>query len=88
MSNLTISIFRNQIFSTIVSEIKILSMFKFTHFTDLTTCINEAKNNNQLIVFFKNDSNKKEYRELLNNDIPTILIASQNIIKINFLMTL
>jgi len=84
MSNLTISIFRNQIFSTIVSEIKILSMFKFTHFTDLTTCINEAKNNNQLIVFFKNDSNKKEYRELLNNDIPTILIASQKNYKDKF----
>ena len=84
MNNLTIPIFGNQIFSEIVNELKMLSKFKFSNFTNLDLCINQAKKYNQLVVFFKDKTNHHEYMELIKNDVPTIVISSPKVPKEDF----
>ena len=84
MSNLTISIFRNQIFSTIVNESKALSEYKFSHPNDFTSCVNEAKKNNQLIVFFKTEQNNDELQELKNGNFPLLIITKSKATKFSF----
>ena len=84
MNNLTIPIFGNQIFSEIVNELKMLSKFKFSNFTNLDLCINQAKKYNQLVVFFKDKTNHHEYMELIKNNVPTIVISSPKVPKEDF----
>jgi len=83
MSNLTIPIFGNQIFSTIISEIKTLSMFEFTNINDLTS-IKKATDVNQLVIIFKNKTNSKEYSELVRSNLPIIVITNSKINKEEF----
>ena len=70
MSNFTISIFDNKIFFEIISELRLFSKFKIKHYEDLSLCKKDAKEENQLVIFFTNLSNKIEI-----NNFPSILIT-------------
>jgi len=58
MDNFTISIFGNKIFFEIINELKLFSKFKIKHYEDLSLCEKDAEQENQLVVFFTNSSNK------------------------------
>ena len=52
MSNLTISIFGNQIFLEIINEIKLFSKYKIKYYKNLDLCIQDAQKRNQLVYVF------------------------------------
>ena len=70
MSSITISIFENKIFFEIIKEIKLFSKYKIKYYKDLDLCIEDAKKENQLVVFFEDFSNK-----IKSNNFPSILIT-------------
>ena len=74
MSSFTISIFDNKIFFEILSELRLFSKFKIKHYEDLSLCEEDAKKENQLVVFFTNLSNKIEI-----NNFPSILITTSSV---------
>ena len=84
MSNLTISIFGNQIFSDITNEIKLFSKFKIKYYDDFSLCIQEAEKSGQLVIMFLSDIDRKDYVKLEKNKFPLIIIAKTSIAK-NFL---
>jgi len=75
MNNLTISVFGNQIFSEVLNEIKLLSKFDAKSYNDLNLCMKDAVNYNRLVVFFITPKNKREYRKILENNFPLIIIS-------------
>ena len=84
MSNLTISIFGNQIFSDITNEIKLFSKFKIKYYDDFSLCIQEAEKSGQLVIMFLSDIDRKDYVKLEKNKFPLIIITKISIAK-NFL---
>ena len=58
MSNFTISILSNKIFSEIVREIKLFSKYKIKYYPDIDLWIKDSKKENQIVVLFENFSNK------------------------------
>ena len=81
MSDLTISIFGNQIFSEIINEIKLFSKFEVKFYDNLDLCIKDAANYNQLVIFFIIGANKQYYKKIENNSFPQIVIANSPIPK-------
>ena len=75
MSNLTISIFGNQIFLEIIKEIKLFSKYEIRYCDDLDLCIKNLDKEKQLLLFFLTEENKKNFTKILNNKFPTILIS-------------
>ena len=73
MKNLTISIFGNQIFSEVLSELKLFSKYKVQFYDDLLIFKNNIKGNHGLLVFFE-DKNKDYIEVLKKNSFPIILI--------------
>ena len=55
MNNLTISIYRNEVFTEVINEIDLFSKFKIIPYNDLNLCIKDSISNNQLIIFFLNE---------------------------------
>ena len=74
MKNLTISVFGNQIFSEILTELKLFSEAEVKYYDDLFLCKKEAKNERYLLIYFA--SLKKENQdEILNkNSFPIIVV--------------
>ena len=82
MDRFTISIFGNKILLEIISEIKLFSKFKIKHYEDLDLCINDAKKQDQLIIFFINKLNKNFFlKKIKINHFPLILITESSIPK-------
>ena len=82
MDRFTISIFGNKILLEIISEIKLFSKFKIKHYEDLDLCINDAKKQDQLIIFFINKLNKNFFlKKVQINHFPLILITESSIPK-------
>ena len=75
MNNLTISVFGNQIFSEVLNEIKLLTKFNIKSYNDLSLCMQDAVNHNQLVVFFVTATNKQECKKILKNNFPLIIIS-------------
>ncbi len=55
----TISIFGNKIFLEILNELKLFSKFKILYYEEFDLLIKNIESENQLIVLFTNESNKK-----------------------------
>ena len=79
MNYLTISIYGNQIFSEVLNEIKLSSKFDVKSYQDLNLCIKDAVNYNRLVVFFATERNKQEYKQLLKNNFPLVIISKSKI---------
>ncbi len=81
MSNSTISIFGNKIFSEIINESKLFSNYKISHYEDFDLCIKDAKIHNHLVIFLVTQENKNFFNKIKSNNIPTILIAKSSYLK-------
>jgi len=81
MDKLTISIFRNKIFSEIINEIKLFSKFKLKFYDNMDLCTKDAVNHDQLVVFFITEANKQYYKKITNNSFPLIIIGNSPIPK-------
>ena len=75
MKYLTISIFKNKIFSEIINEIKSFSKFNAKYYEDLDLCIKDSKKLNQITIFFESTLNKDFVNKIKLCDIPLILIS-------------
>ena len=83
MNSPTISIFKNQILSNILSELSYFSKFKIKFYDEIDLCIKESTNHNELIIFFLDEINDEEYKNLANNKFPKIVAAkSENLKKV------
>ena len=74
MQNLTISIFGNQIFSEIISELKLFSNTKIQFYDDLLLFKNNVKSSGELLVFFEDKESKNHIEILKEKSFPLILI--------------
>ena len=75
MDNLTISILGNQIFSEIISELKLFSRFKIKFYEDLDSYAKDITQSEQLIIFFLTSVNQKDYEKVGRYDFPLIIIS-------------
>ena len=79
MSTLTISIIGNQILVEIINEIKLFSKFKLKFYDNLDLFMKDAVNNDQLVIFFITEADKKYYKKIENNSFPWIVITKSSI---------
>ena len=88
MDKLTILIFGNQTFLAIINEIKLFSKFKLKFYDNFDLCTEDAANQNNLVIFFITESNKKYYKKIININFPSIVITksktAQNILSGDF----
>ncbi len=88
MDKLTILIFGNQTFLAIINEIKLFSKFNLKFYDNFDLCIQDAANQNHLVIFFITESNKKYYKKIINDNFPSIVITksktAQNILSGDF----
>ena len=88
MDKLIILVFGNQIFSEIISEIKLFSKFKLKFYDNLDLCIKDAAIYEQLVIFFATKVHKGCCKKIENNSFPLIVITkssiSQNILSGDF----
>ena len=70
MTNFSISVFNNQIFFEILSELKLFSKSNIKYYEDPVLCKKDAEKNNRLVVFFDNSFDKIKM-----NNFPSILIT-------------
>ena len=79
MDNLTISILGNQIFSEIISELKLFSKFKIKSYEDLDSYAKNITQPEQLIIFFLTSANQKDYEKVSRYNFPLIIISKSPI---------
>jgi hypothetical protein len=79
MDNLTISILGNQIFTEIISELKLFSKFKIKSYEDLDSYAKDITQLEQLIIFFLTSANKKDYEKIGKYNFPLIIISKSPI---------
>jgi DNA-binding CsgD family transcriptional regulator len=79
MDNLTISILGNQIFSEIISELKLFSRFKIESYEDLDSFAKNITQPEQLIIFFLTSANQKDYEKVSRYNFPLIIISKSPI---------
>ena len=79
MNNITISIFGDQIFPEVMSELKLFSQYKIKFYTDLDLCIKDANDSDRLTIFFISKENKRKYEKLEKIKFPTIIISESSI---------
>jgi len=79
MDKLTILIFGNQTFLAIINEIKLFSKFNLKFYDNFDLCIQDAANQNHLVIFFITESNKKYYKKIININFPSIVITKSKI---------
>ena len=81
MTNLTISIFGNKIFSEILNEMKLFSKYKIEYYEDLNLCVNDAEKKNQLVIFFASGLNKNFFNKIKMNNFPLIFVGEPSTLK-------
>ena len=81
MTNSTISIFGNKIFSEILNEIKLFSKYHIKYYDDLNLCINDAEKKNQLVIFFISELNKNFFSEIKKSNFPLIFVGEYSVFK-------
>ena len=81
MTNLTISIFGNKIFSEILNEIKLFSKYRIKYYEDLNLCINDAEKKSQLIIFFVSELTKNFFYEIKKSNFPSIFVGESSVLK-------
>ena len=81
MSYSTISIFGNKIFSEILNEMKLFSKYKVKYYDDIDLCVNDAKKQNELVVFFVSKIEKKFFTDIKEKNFPLILVGESSALK-------
>ena len=80
MSNLTISIFGNKIFSEILSELKLFSKFKIKNYQNIDLCIKDSQKGNILSVFFITNTDIRYFDKNAKINFPLILISKSSVL--------
>ncbi len=73
MDDLSISIFGNKTISEILNEVKLFSKCSIKYYENLNS-FNKLQKNNHLIIFFLNNSNKNDYKKIVEYDLPILVI--------------
>ena len=81
MSNVTISIFGNKVFSEILNEMRLFSKYKIKYYEDLNLCLDDAKKKNHLVIFFVSGLDKNFYNEIKKNNFPLIFVNESSHVK-------
>ena len=81
MTDLSISIFGNKIFSEILNEMELFSKYKIKYYENLYLCVKDAVKKNQLVVFFVSKSNKNFFTEINKNNFPLIFVGEPSALK-------
>ena len=81
MTDLTISIFGNKIFSEILNEMKVFSKYRIKYYEDFNLCVNDAEKKNQLVIFFVSGLNKNFFNEIKKNNFPLIFVGESSALK-------
>ena len=81
MTNVTISIFGNKIFSEILNEMRLFSKYKIKYYEDLNLCLYDAKKKNHLVIFFVSGLDKNFYNEIKKNNFPLIFVNESSYVK-------
>ena len=81
MTDLTISIFGNKIFSEILNEMKVFSKYRIKYYEDFNLCVNDAEKKNQLVIFFVSGLNKNLFNEIKKNNFPLIFVGVSSALK-------
>ena len=81
MTNVTISIFGNKIFSEILNEMRLFSKYKIKYYEDVNLCVDDAKNKNYLVIFFVSGLDKNFYNEIKKNNFPLIFVNESSYVK-------
>ena len=81
MTDLTISIFGNKIFSEILNEMKVFSKYRIKYYEDFNLCVNDAEKKNQLVIFFVSGLNKNFFYEIKKNNFPLIFVGESSALK-------
>ena len=81
MTNVTISIFGNKIFSEILTEMWLFSQYKIKYYKDLNLCVNDAEKTNQLVIFFVSGLNRNFFNEIKKNNFPLIFVNESSYVK-------
>ena len=76
MSNFTISIFVNKIFSEILNELKLFSKYRINFYEDLKQYEKNVAQDNQLIIFFISRSNERDCEKLIKLNFPLIIVTN------------
>ena len=76
MSNFTISIFGNKIFSEILNELKLFSKYRINFYEDLKQYEKNVAQDDQLIIFFISKSNEKDCKKLIKLNFPLIIVTN------------
>ena len=76
MNNLTILIFGNQIFSEILSELKLFSEAKIKYYEDFSLCEKEFKKKDHLLIYFHSSKKENIDEILLKNTFPIIVVTN------------
>jgi len=77
MQDLTISIFGNKIFLEIINELNLFPESKVNIIDNFDYYINNKEDNTQIIFYFINDSNKKDFLQIKEKKKPIIVIAQR-----------
>ena len=81
MNNFIISIFGNKTFLEIINEMKLFFKVKAIYYENIDECIQQTKRNNQLIVFFQNNSNENRVKKIKEENLPAILVLENSNMK-------
>ena len=81
MTNLTISVFGNKIFSEVLNEMQLFSKYKIKYYEDFNLCLNDAGEKNQLVIFFISKMNKNFFNEIKRNNFPLIFVGESLALK-------
>ena len=81
MTHSIISIFENKIFSQILKEMVLFSKYEIAFCENFDLCVNNAKKDNQLVVFFVNKNNLKLFASINKYSFPMIFIGIPSILK-------
>ena len=74
MHNVTISIFGDQIFSEIITELKIFSKFKIKYYDNFDLWMKNVVGARQLAIFFRTNSDQNHLENIPKNSFPLIII--------------
>tara|TARA_B100000686_G_scaffold206041_1_gene212865 strand:- start:700 stop:1338 length:639 start_codon:yes stop_codon:yes gene_type:complete len=75
MDKSIISILKNRIFFETISELKLFLKFEFKFCKDLSLCISELNENNQIIILFLTEKNLKDFNQIIKKNLPAVIIA-------------
>ena len=74
MHNVTISIFGDQIFSEIITELKIFSKFNIKYYDNFDSWIKNLVGAKQLAIFFRTNSDQNHLENIPKNNFPLIIV--------------